>query len=54
MEDVKGPYILWRDYGYEGWKPTNFNSIKEALEAPRYESNFVITKVCEYEVKEKE
>lgn len=53
MEDTKGPYIMWLDYGMEGWKPESFNSIKEALLASRYQSNFVITKVCEYEVKEK-
>lgn len=50
---VKGPIILWRDYGYEGWKPTSFPDIKSALLSERYESSFVITRIVDFDVKEK-
>lgn len=52
-KNIIGPYILWQNYGCEGWKPTSFNSIKEALEGEKY-SEFTITKAIDYEVKEKE
>ncbi len=29
----KGPYILWIDYGCEGWAPLSFDSLSEALDA---------------------
>ena len=50
-ENIKGPFILWVDYGYEGWKPRSFNTIKEALEAEKY-SAWTITKTFEFEVTE--
>ena len=46
----KGPYTLWFDYGYEGWKPTDFATLKEALEADRYTHDWVITKSVAYDV----
>ncbi len=52
MDNTKGPYILWKDYGYEGWKPESYNSIKECLEAPKYGNSYIITKLCEFEVKD--
>lgn len=51
IEDAKGPYVVWLNYGYEGWSPTSYNSLKEALEIEKsYE--YVITKKCEYEIRE--
>ena len=47
-----GPIILWLDYGCEGWKPTSYTSIREALEAQKYGSNYRITRLVTYEVKE--
>lgn len=41
--EVKKKYILWIDYGYEGWKPTGFDTLKEALEHEKYTSNWIIT-----------
>jgi hypothetical protein len=38
------PYILWINYGSEGWKPDYFNTLREALLAPKFGSEFVITK----------
>lgn len=29
--DVLGPYIVWVDYGYEGWSPTSFATKQEVL-----------------------
>jgi len=50
-----GPYIVWVDNGaYEGWSPTSFVSLKEAvLFNETYGSPFVITKVVDVEVSEK-
>lgn len=50
--DIKGPFIKWLNFGYEGWKPYSYNSIKEALEAETYGNEFIITKVVNYEVSE--
>lgn len=52
-EELKGPIILWVNYGPEGWQPKSFNTIKEALEAPRYNYEIIVTKKLEYEVLEK-
>jgi hypothetical protein len=27
--DASGPFILWEDYGCEGWKPRSFDSIDQ-------------------------
>jgi len=47
-----GPIILWIDYGHEGWKPTSYTSVQEALKAPKYGSNYVITRLVAYTVEE--
>jgi len=52
MEDAKGPFIVWVNNGCEGWQPTSFNSILEALESHKYSIEWVITKRISYEVKE--
>lgn len=54
MEDeLKRKYILWIDYGYEGYKPTGFNSLKEALEDTKYGHPFFITSgKIDYKVEE--
>jgi hypothetical protein len=51
-EAPKGPYTLWVDYGYEGWKFTDFPTLKEALEHDRYThcDGWVITKPVQYDV----
>lgn len=42
----KCEYILWKDYGHEGWQPTPCIGKKELLEAiaETYGANYVITK----------
>lgn len=46
-KEITGPYILWVDYGYEGWKPQSFNSIEEALKSEKY-SEWIITKRVDF------
>lgn len=52
-ENTKGPYILWRNDGYNGWSPESFDTIQKALEAEKYSSGWIITKNVEYKVEEK-
>lgn len=53
-EDLMGPYIIWEDYGSEGWHPTSYSTPKAALvDAPRYHK-FILTKALVFEVIEKE
>lgn len=40
-------------YGYEGWKPTSYDTAKEALTAPRY-NRFILTKPLVFEVVEQD
>jgi len=51
-EDIKGPYIVWENNGCEGWQPTSFRTVLQALEKQKYSSEWVITKAISYEVKE--
>ncbi len=51
-EDTKGPFILWLDYGYDGWQPKSFATIRAALESEKYGTGFVITKAVEYQIVE--
>lgn len=48
--DAKGPYIVWSDGGLEGWAPRSYDTIKEALSDSHWASNFIITKVVDFEV----
>jgi hypothetical protein len=54
MSDTDQPYIVWVDYGYEGWHPTGFKTLKEAVEHKSYGSTSVITKKVEFSVTEHE
>jgi hypothetical protein len=47
---IEGPVILWVNYGYDGWRPTSYLTLKDALLADRYASTFVFTRLVEYEV----
>ncbi len=49
--DAGGPYILWTAEGGH-WVPKSFNTIKEALEADRYTSQYILTKLVNYKVVE--
>ena len=50
-------YIVWINFGYEGWSPAEFETLKEAVEygtKNNYGSDFKITKKVEYSIKEVE
>ena len=51
--DESGPYIVWLNYGYDGWAPRSYDTLKEAIEGDRYGEDFVITKLVQYEPLEK-
>jgi hypothetical protein len=51
-EDLAGPYILWLDYGTEGWQPRSYPSIRAALEAERYQSRYILTRTVSYKIKD--
>jgi hypothetical protein len=48
----EGPYTVWVDMGYDGWGFCDYATLKEALEAQKYSSNWVIQKRVGYEVRE--
>lgn len=52
MSAPLGPVIVWENNGYEGWHPTSFETVKEALLAQRYNSEFVITRAVVFDVVE--
>lgn len=53
QDKPQGPYTVWIDYGYEGWKPTDFDTLQAALEWDRNGcSRFVISKPVRYMVQE--
>ena len=43
-ERTAGPYIVWTNYGCDGWRPESYPDLISALLAERYNSEFVITK----------
>jgi hypothetical protein len=43
-----GPYILWLDYGVDGWSPKSFPTLKDALIADRRDHDWVITKRLDF------
>ena len=51
--DAAGPYVVWEDYGYEGWKPKSYATVRDALTDVRYNS-FVLTRIVDFDVVEKE
>lgn len=54
MADTLGPYIVWENYGCEGWQPKSYPTLKEAIAAHKYQSEFVVTKAVVWEVTETE
>lgn len=43
-----GPYVVWTDYGCEGWHPTSYPSLREAVIASQ--PNDVVTLIPTFEV----
>lgn len=48
--DTTGPVIVWVNYGCEGWAPTSYPTLKAALLGQRYGSDFVLTRLVEFDV----
>lgn len=44
---------MWVNNGYEGWSPRSYGTLKEAILGERYNNDFVITKIVDFETKEK-
>jgi len=54
LDRINGPYVVWQNYGYEGWHPHSFKTLEEAIKAQKYTTDWIITKIVAYEIKEKE
>ena len=50
-EDIKGPFIRWVNYGYEGWRPESFPDLASMLTTP-CGYDFEITKKIELKISE--
>lgn len=53
-DNAEGPYVVWQNYGCEGWKPTSYTSLREAVLDQKYQSEFVVTKIVEFRILELE
>lgn len=53
MELEEAEYIAWVYYGYEGWSPNPYKTLKEAIEHESYGSKKIITHgLVNYEIVE--
>ncbi len=43
LKEFEKKYIVWTDYGYEGWRPTGYDSIEDAVRHESYGSETIIT-----------
>lgn len=50
IEDANGPFVVWCNNGYEGWRPRSYPTLKAALLGERYSPEFVVTHSVEFEV----
>jgi hypothetical protein len=48
----QGPFTVWQGGGYEGWRFEDYPTLKEALEAQKFNTTWVIQKPVVYEVNE--
>ena len=46
------PYVVWEDFGYEGWRWCGFQTLEEAVEYNGYGSYKTITKTVKYKIEE--
>jgi hypothetical protein len=53
IKDARGPIVVWENYGYEGWHPKSYATVKEALLGQRYNSEFCITRIVDFECVER-
>ncbi len=47
-------YILWVNYGAEGWQPIPCPNLKSALLVEKHSQEFLLSKEVDFEVVEKE
>lgn len=40
----KGPYTVWVNYGYDGWSFQDYEALKDAVEAEKHATDWVITR----------
>lgn len=50
-EDTAGPYIVWQNYGCEGWSPTSYKTLAEAICTPR-SYDWILTMAADWGVEE--
>jgi hypothetical protein len=48
--DPTGPFVVWQNYGYDGWQPRSFQTLREAVLADRHGTEFVVTRIVEFEI----
>lgn len=48
--DINKKYIVWINYGCEGWHPKECATLEEALDVSSYGSEKVITKRCSFTI----
>ena len=51
MTKPTGPYIKWEDYGSDGWKPTSYATLEDAVKDKAWYDS-IITKEVTYKVEE--
>lgn len=51
-EGCEGPIIRWDNYGYEGWKPRSFATVKDAVTDEQYGNEYVVTRAVQFDVTE--
>jgi hypothetical protein len=50
----KGPYTVWTDHGYDGWSPTDYETLDEAIAHESYGSEKHISKPVKFTVVDQE
>lgn len=48
-----GPYTVWENYGTEGWKPTDYPTLQEAVAAHKFCSEWVVMRSVKWEAVDK-
>lgn len=50
MNKRRGPYLVLKNYGWEGWALYDYNSLDEALANTNFEEGDLIVKVLDVKV----
>ena len=46
-------YIVWVNYGCEGWSPSFYDTLEEAIKSASYERDRIITTEVKFDVVER-